>query len=46
LSKQRRASLIIALDFGYSEQPAFTRQFKSTVGIPPGKYRVEFGGWW
>ena len=36
----------IALDCGYSEQSAFTRQFKSTVGIPPGKYRAEFGGWW
>lgn len=36
----------IAQDCGYSEQSAFTRQFKSTVGIPPGKYRGEFGGWW
>ncbi|MFC0017795.1 AraC family transcriptional regulator [Roseibacillus persicicus] len=36
----------ISLDCGYSEQSAFSRQFKSTVGMPPGKYRAEFGGWW
>lgn len=36
----------IALECGYSEQSAFTRQFKATVGIPPGRYRAEFGGWW
>lgn len=36
----------ISLECGYSEQSAFTRQFKSTVGMPPGKYRAEFGGWW
>lgn len=36
----------ISLECGYSEQSAFTRQFKTTVGMPPGKYRAEFGGWW
>ena len=29
----------IALDCGYSDQSAFTRQFRQSVGIPPGAYR-------
>ena len=29
----------IALSCGYSDQTAFTRQFRSTVGLPPAAYR-------
>ncbi len=29
----------IAFDCGYSDQSAFTRQFRQSVGIPPGAYR-------
>ena len=29
----------IALDCGYSDQSAFTRQFRQSVGLPPGEYR-------
>ena len=29
----------IALDCGYADQSAFTRQFKQSVGLPPGAYR-------
>lgn len=29
----------IALDCGYTDQSAFTRQFKQSVGLPPGAYR-------
>jgi AraC-like DNA-binding protein len=36
----------VATACGYAEQSAFTRQFKSAVGMPPGVYRREFGGWW
>lgn len=36
----------VATSCGYAEQSAFTRQFKSAVGMPPGIYRREFGGWW
>ena len=36
----------VAAACGYSEQSAFTRQFKTTVGMPPGVYRKEFAGWW
>jgi AraC-like DNA-binding protein len=36
----------VAAACGYSEQSAFTRQFKATVGMPPGVYRKEFAGWW
>ncbi len=31
----------IALACGYSEQSSLTRQFKSAVGCPPGKYRQQ-----
>jgi len=31
----------IALDCGYSDQSAFTRQFRQSVGIPPGAYRAR-----
>ena len=33
----------IALDCGYGDQSAFTRQFKATVGIAPGAYRTAMG---
>jgi PAS domain S-box-containing protein len=29
----------IALDSGYGDQSAFTRQFRQSVGLPPGAYR-------
>jgi AraC-like DNA-binding protein len=29
----------IALDCGYGDQSAFTRQFRATVGLPPAAYR-------
>jgi PAS domain S-box-containing protein len=32
----------IALDCGYGDQSAFTRQFKTTVGMTPGSYRTSF----
>jgi len=31
----------IAQDCGYSDQSAFTRQFRATVGMAPGKFRAE-----
>lgn len=31
----------IALDCGYGDQSAFTRQFKATVGMTPGDYRTR-----
>jgi PAS domain S-box-containing protein len=33
----------IALDCGYSDQSAFTRQFKQTVGLSPSEYRTACG---
>jgi AraC-like DNA-binding protein len=33
----------IALDCGYSDQSAFTRQFRQTVGISPSQYRTAYG---
>ncbi|MGZ0710084.1 helix-turn-helix domain-containing protein [Coraliomargarita sp. W4R53] len=32
----------IALDSGYGDQSAFTRQFKTSVGMAPGAYRSAF----
>jgi PAS domain S-box-containing protein len=32
----------IALDCGYSDQSAFTRQFRQTVGVSPSEYRQAF----
>ena len=32
----------IALDSGYSDQSAFTRQFRLTVGLSPSEYRRMF----
>lgn len=34
------AIIDIALDCGYGDQSAFTRQFKATVGMAPGAYRA------
>jgi len=31
----------IALECGYSDQSAFTRQFRQTTGLPPSGYRTE-----
>jgi len=33
----------IALDCGYSDQSAFTRQFRQTVGLSPSEYRAACG---
>lgn len=33
----------IALDCGYSDQSAFTRQFRQTVGLSPSEYRASCG---
>ena len=35
---------IIALDCGYSDQSAFTRQFRQTTGLSPSEYRASCGG--
>jgi AraC-like DNA-binding protein len=32
----------IALDCGYSDQSAFTRQFRQTIGASPSEYRRAF----
>lgn len=34
----------VALDCGYSDQSAFTRQFRQTVGVSPSEYRHAFRG--
>jgi len=34
----------IALECGYRDQSAFTRQFRQSVGMPPGAYRESRGG--
>lgn len=33
----------IALDCGYSDQSAFTRQFRQTIGLSPSEYRAACG---
>lgn len=33
----------VALDCGYSDQSAFTRQFRQTVGLSPSEYRTACG---
>ena len=30
----------LALECGYADQPAFTRQFHKSVGLTPGAYRL------
>lgn len=34
----------VAIDCGFYDQSAFTRQFKSTTGLTPGKYRIQMKG--
>ena len=34
----------IAVECGFYDQSAFTRQFKSTTGLTPGKYRTQMEG--
>ena len=41
LSTTRRPITEIALDCGYGDQTAFTRQFRATVGLPPAAYRDQ-----
>jgi AraC-like DNA-binding protein len=36
------AIAVIALDCGYSDQSAFTRQFRLAVGLSPSEYRRAF----
>jgi PAS domain S-box-containing protein len=42
LIETEKAIIEIALDCGYSEQSAFTRQFKASVGMTPGAYRSNY----
>ncbi|BCX50379.1 AraC family transcriptional regulator [Haloferula helveola] len=39
LSRTRRGIADIALECGYGDQTAFTRQFRATVGMPPAAFR-------
>ncbi|MCA9139966.1 MAG: AraC family transcriptional regulator [Planctomycetales bacterium] len=39
LRQSNESILAIALSSGYSDQSAFTRQFRRTFGVSPGKYR-------
>ena len=34
----------VAIECGFYDQSAFTRQFKSTTGLTPGKYRTQMEG--
>ncbi|MGB6219763.1 helix-turn-helix domain-containing protein [Haloferula sp.] len=43
LANSERPLSEIALACGFSDQSAFTRQFKRSVGIPPGSYRGQLG---
>ncbi len=42
LTESRKAIIDIAFDCGYGDQSAFTRQFKTTVGMAPGAYRGAY----
>lgn len=42
LREERTQLLDIAIDLGYSDQSAFTAQFRQCMGITPAKYRAEF----
>ena len=42
LAKSKEAIAQIALGCGYSDQSAFSRQFKQAVGISPLEYRKRF----
>ena len=39
LRNSREPIIAIALDIGYANQSAFSRQFRKTFGMPPGDYR-------
>jgi len=39
LRETKDSIVTIALDCGYSDQSAFTRQFRQTIGLSPSKYR-------
>lgn len=43
LRETNDAIATIALDCGYSDQSAFTRQFRQTVGLSPSEYRAACG---
>lgn len=42
LTESTKPIIDIAFDCGYSDQSAFTRQFKNTVGMAPGHYRSVY----
>lgn len=42
LTGSNKAIIDIAMDCGYGDQSAFTRQFKNTVGMAPGAYRGTY----
>lgn len=42
LTNTNKTIIDIAFDCGYGDQSAFTRQFKSTVGMTPGVYRTVY----
>ncbi|MBT8037914.1 MAG: AraC family transcriptional regulator [Verrucomicrobiae bacterium] len=42
LTDSDKAIINIAMDCGYGDQSAFTRQFKTTVGMTPGNYRAAY----
>lgn len=42
LIETNKTIINIAMDCGYSDQSAFTRQFKTSVGMAPGAYRSTF----
>ena len=44
LRETEDAIAAIALDCGYSDQSAFTRQFRQTTGLTPTEYRMVYGG--
>ncbi|MBK1832563.1 AraC family transcriptional regulator [Roseibacillus ishigakijimensis] len=46
LVESDRSLLEIAHACGYSEQSSFARQFKSAVGLSPGRYREDYRDWW
>ncbi len=42
LTESDKTIINIAMDCGYGDQSAFTRQFKTTVGMAPGAYRGAY----
>jgi AraC-like DNA-binding protein len=43
LRETQAAIATVALDCGYSDQSAFTRQFRQTTGLTPSEYRSVYG---